>query len=717
MRRHPNLLALLAFVIVTLVMTYPNALRLTDAAMDLGDPLLNTWIMWWVTDSVVGGNFTGFFDANIFFPYYRTLAYSEFLIPQALVGAPIMLLSGNPLLAYNVVLLLSFIATAFAIYLLGRCLTGSSVAGFVAGLALAFSPFLFHHLGQIQVIGAAGIPLAFLFLHRYFDGGKLKYLLGFTAAYVGQALGNAYYAVYLTYAAGAYILYRGVLDRHLTQRAFWRDMGIHAVLSVAVLAPFYRQYLILRTDLGFVRPLSYEGGLYSYLATAPVNRLFGSVSSRFLADEAMFPGITVVALALLGLFASRNREQAGTETPRENDGGGERAYRIAGLLIAVGWLLVVALALTGGFEVSVLGVRISAHRSTNPLIGLMALIAFRAGLRWRYPGLGQGASWFRDPQRFYVWMLAASMLLSLGTADPYRLLYDYVPGFDGIRAPGRIHIMTIFWLAVFAAYGTQALLSRLSARRQVAAAVLLPALICVEFFSVPLPLVTVPGEGVVPEVYVWLAEQEGDFASIEYPIDGLTEYQRLYFSMFHSKKIVNGASGYNSPVYDEMWRRDDWFPSPAAFDDIRSLGVRWVIVHPGMYGGRWPEIKALLEGYVAHRHLVAHFDDALVYEMRGGEWLNREEVYVRLADADAGWASSPRDGWTVAAEPNDHLASLAIDGDVSTRWVSANQKPGDRFEVDLGRIETVDSVVMVLDRNLSDYPRGYRVEISEDGVQ
>ena len=42
MRRHPNLLALLAFVIVTLVMTYPNALRLTDAAMDLGDPLLNT---------------------------------------------------------------------------------------------------------------------------------------------------------------------------------------------------------------------------------------------------------------------------------------------------------------------------------------------------------------------------------------------------------------------------------------------------------------------------------------------------------------------------------------------------------------------------------------------------------------------------------------------------------------------------------------------------
>ena len=733
--RHPNLVALLAFVLLTLVMTYPNALRLTDAAKDLGDPLLNSWIMWWVVDSAVHGNVAGFFDANLFFPHYRTLAYSEFLIPQALVGAPILLLSGNPLLAYNVVLLLSFIATAFAMYLLGRYLTGSGLAGFIGGLALAYAPFQIHHLSQIQVIGALGIPLAFLFLHRYFDSGSLKYLLGFTAVYVLQALGNAYYAVYLTYAAGAYILYRAVIDRRFMQVVFWRHMGLHALLSLVVLAPFYRQYLALRTELGFVRPLSSEAGWYSFLATSPTNRLYGSITEDLLGDEAMFPGFTVALLALVGLFASRNRpdRRAGPhpddnqvdESERDDSGvrSAERrrsvavwAYRLAGLLVAAGCVLV-AMTATGGFEATVFGVRVSAHRPVNPLIQIGLLIALRAVLRWRNPGLEREGRWLQEPQRFYAWMLAATVLLSLGADGPYRLLYHYVPGFDGIRGAGRIHIMTLLGLAVFAAYGTRALTSRLSGRRWAAAALLLPALICVELFSAPLPLVDLPGEGAVPEAYAWLAAQEGDYAAIEYPLDGYTEYQRLYFSVFHSKKIVNGASGYNSPVYQEMLHRNDWFPSQRAFDDIRRLGIRWVIVHPDGYGDEWPEIRSRLEEHSADLHPLARFDAALVYELQGGEWLTREDVHGQLADPDAGWVILPRAGWSVAAVPNDPLAGLAVDGDMKTRWETRAQRPGDYFEVDFGKIETVGSLVMALDISRTDSPRGYRVEVSGDGVE
>ena len=47
-----------------------------------------------------------------------------------------MLGSGNPLIAYNVVLLLSFVATGFAMYVLGKNLTGSAFCGFVGGMAL-----------------------------------------------------------------------------------------------------------------------------------------------------------------------------------------------------------------------------------------------------------------------------------------------------------------------------------------------------------------------------------------------------------------------------------------------------------------------------------------------------------------------------------------------------------------------------------------------------
>jgi hypothetical protein len=56
------------FLIITLVMTYPLALRLGSSLRDMGDPLLNAWILSWDIDQIVHLNTSGFFDANIFYP-------------------------------------------------------------------------------------------------------------------------------------------------------------------------------------------------------------------------------------------------------------------------------------------------------------------------------------------------------------------------------------------------------------------------------------------------------------------------------------------------------------------------------------------------------------------------------------------------------------------------------------------------------------------------
>ena len=85
-------LVLLAFAGLTLGMTYPLGFRLSNSVRDPGDPLLNAWIMAWDVHAALTGSFGSFFDANIFFPHGRTLAYSEFLIPQAILGAPVLLL-------------------------------------------------------------------------------------------------------------------------------------------------------------------------------------------------------------------------------------------------------------------------------------------------------------------------------------------------------------------------------------------------------------------------------------------------------------------------------------------------------------------------------------------------------------------------------------------------------------------------------------------------
>ncbi len=66
--------ALVLFIALSLVLTWPLPLHLSDAVEDRQDALLNVWITAWDGHQLLGDPLH-LFDANIFFPYPRTLAY------------------------------------------------------------------------------------------------------------------------------------------------------------------------------------------------------------------------------------------------------------------------------------------------------------------------------------------------------------------------------------------------------------------------------------------------------------------------------------------------------------------------------------------------------------------------------------------------------------------------------------------------------------------
>lgn len=68
---------------------------------------------------------------------------------------------------------------------------------------------------------------------------------------------------------------------------------------------------------------------------------------------------------------------------------------------------------------------------------------------------------------FFVLGLLAAAWLSLGPlpqslgrpvdiAAPYKVLFDHVPGFDGLRVPARFAMVVVFMLSVLAGYGAAA---------------------------------------------------------------------------------------------------------------------------------------------------------------------------------------------------------------------------------------------------------------------
>ncbi|HUK12899.1 MAG TPA: glycosyltransferase family 39 protein, partial [Thermoanaerobaculaceae bacterium] len=212
--------AALLFLVLALVMTWPLALHLDRAVTDPGDPLLNTWIMAWDLHKLGTGSPRGLFDANIFFPNHRTLAYSEHLLPQALLAALPTRLAGNPIVGYNCVLLLALASSALGMYVLARHLTGSEAGAVFAGIAFAFSPFMMGHLSHLQVLCAGGLPLSFYFLHRFLAGERDADVLWLALTIAVQMLANGYYAVLLPYFIAVPLLGVAVARRRLRDRRF-----------------------------------------------------------------------------------------------------------------------------------------------------------------------------------------------------------------------------------------------------------------------------------------------------------------------------------------------------------------------------------------------------------------------------------------------------------------------------------------------------------------
>src|SRR4051812_10919858 len=181
------------YAATTIALTWPVAAGLTrHIAGDLGDPLFTSWVLAW--DATHLGR--GWWNANIFAPHPLALAYSEHFLPQAVLAAPVYLATRNPVVAYNIVFLSTFVLSAVGMFLFARELTGSTRAAFVAGLAFAFAPYRIASIPHLQVLSSAWMPFTLFALRRHFDSRRALPLAGAAAAWILQNLSCGYYLLF-----------------------------------------------------------------------------------------------------------------------------------------------------------------------------------------------------------------------------------------------------------------------------------------------------------------------------------------------------------------------------------------------------------------------------------------------------------------------------------------------------------------------------------------
>jgi hypothetical protein len=172
--------------------------------------------------------------------------------------------------------------------------------------------------------------------------------------------------------------------------------------------------------------------------------------------------------------------------------------------------------------------------------------------------------------------------ISLGfNGFTYRVLYDYVLPFRGLRVPARMGLMVGFSLAVLAGYGvarlTETIRSPLARRSLV---IVLGLLMLVEYASKPLVMQIIPTGP--SEAYADLMKDVGDSPSaavFEFPASSGDDPTYMYYSTFHWQNLVNGYGGFFPPWYAPLMDTMKRFPDGAAVAAVTAHGARYILVH------------------------------------------------------------------------------------------------------------------------------------------
>jgi hypothetical protein len=284
------------FVALAVAHTWPLAKAPARLSRnDNPDAVLNEWILAWVEHQAVRQP-SRLLDGNIFFPDRHTLAYSEYLIVPAAMGAPLSWAGASPVLVYNLVLIAGFALTGWAGCLLVRRWTGDIASGVVAGSALAFNSHTLTHLPQLQGLHLEFLVLALLALDSLLSDPGAGAALLLALWFILQAM-TSYYGLMLMLVALAASLAARPSEWAAGARRALPFLALAAAVAIVCVVPLLLPY----ARLGQVRPIDevalYAAGWRDYLAS-PSRLHYGLWSARFFGGPtALFAGATTIALA------------------------------------------------------------------------------------------------------------------------------------------------------------------------------------------------------------------------------------------------------------------------------------------------------------------------------------------------------------------------------------------------------------------------------------
>lgn len=567
-------LAAVAYLLFTIVITYPVVLRLGShmAGEGTGDTLEFVWSMWWWKYALLDLRQDPMHITVLNYPFGIEFPLLPLMSQSFLLGLPIAALA-SPVAAYNLVFLASFVACGLAGYALCAELSGDRAAGFIGGLIWAFFPNKLGHAlaGHLFQLVLFAFPLAALAWSRLSKSPTTRNAVW---AALALALSATVHPVYLAYFLAPLVVF-------LIGGAWWaererfirpanlRAVGIALGLSVGLIAPLLAP-AIARAAQGRLNFLVEKGAVgfafdaLAYFLPPPNNPILLRTPLAPLADRVVlteyesigYVGWLALALAIVGARA-RWAES-----------------RVWATLAAVGGVLALGplLKVGGGL------VRAPVEDGWYPLV-----------MPYSFIGSLPFFQWSRTPGRLdALVMLAVSVLAAHGFAHVRRIakyVQDLRSGRDFTAETQRARGKTARCFAFSAPLRFNCVTPDVV---RFAALALASGFIAAEYI-VKFPFPTLPADAPAP--LVTLRADTAAPAVIDLPTpDNNANLRSLYWQTIHQHALVGGRVYRDAPgggVQHSFLSRlllsdeeEDIAPQPTEVQRravLDAVGVGWVL--------------------------------------------------------------------------------------------------------------------------------------------
>ena len=477
---------------------------------------------------------------------------------------PFWLAGPGPITLYNLAMLLGFALSGYGMFVLARRIVGSFPGAIAAGVFFAFAPFKTDHLAHVQIICSGWLPLMFAALLAFWKTPTRSRALWLAIAFVMNGLTNVHYFLFGSLTLGLTVMFLALVERR-SDRKFWAMLAAALIGGSLVMLPFLIPYHVVSVEYGMKRGVGETlGGSATWndwLVASLVSRWYGHLPKESHSERHLFTGLVPLFLVGLGFFLRRRevhyaslelppvtgRNDASAMARRNDDRHGVRRL------------------LRDGHPEH----RVDDERAANLLVRLRGRPADAARDRGDRPRLdpctaravasrGAFGTDDRDALAVHYEEWCATLWIAIGVLGSFGLnaffhqfLYRYVTVFQSIRVPARWAVIAYIGIAVWMAIGVDEVLRRRRSRRWRAA---LAALFVILTFVDLAILIRWESALVEPEpVYRWLAAERVPGPVLELPMsDNGVQYLYLLRATSHHIPIMNGISGFETPVHEEL---------------------------------------------------------------------------------------------------------------------------------------------------------------------